>query len=352
MLRRGDRALVFITILVLLGIVYYQSRDQSANVLRLPDFDAEIIHDDVARSSTPSNQQLKQHIVQKEQSIDLYENISYLLPNDVVTGVKSFVFFIGHALSGHSVVASMLNAHPHIVIAHEYGLFKNWHEHPSLHSNKNWLFSALYTNSKLLTKHSTLNGYSLTIPNSWQGNYDDYISIIGDKSGEMTIQEFTRDPDKFKKLYHELRNALQIPVRIFYVVRNPYDNIATMLLYNVRDKYRGNGTTKYIDFEGLEGQISIYFNQVKNVMDMIHSIPLDNVIEIHNSDMIASPKEMLRKLCSQLYISCSAEYVHMCTERTFVAESKTRHLVEWNPRLIDMVAQKLQQYRHLERYRF
>lgn len=168
----------------------------------------------------------------------------------------------------------------------------------------------------------------------------------------MTAQVFRKNPDNFKKIYHQLRTTLQIPVRVFYVVRNPYDNIATMLLYNVHQKYEINSTRKYVDLEALEKQILAYFNQVKSVMDMIHSVPLENVIEVHNSDMIANPKETLRKLCTQLHIRCSPEYVHMCTEKTFVAESKSRHSVEWTPQLINMVAEKLQQYKHLTRYKF
>ena len=45
------------------------------------------------------------------------------LPQNVVDEVKSFVFFLGHARSGHSIVGSLLDAHPHIVLGHEVDVF-------------------------------------------------------------------------------------------------------------------------------------------------------------------------------------------------------------------------------------
>ena len=360
MLRRGDRVVVFVAILTLLGIVWYQSRGRQSN--SLPDFNVDTDIDDSPKKPLPNvehlqlNSQHEQPVVRQDLFEEVSDGPSYLLPEDIVNGVKSFMFFVGYARSGHSVVASMLDAHPHIVIAHEYGLFVKWQEQPSLHSNKNWLFSTLYANSLYHNKHglrtmdSKKKGYSLAIPRSWQGSYDTSISIIGDKSGGITAQVFRKNHDNFKQLFYQLKTALQIPVRVLYVVRNPYDNIATMLLYNVHQKYEVNATQKYVDFEGLENQISAYFNQVKSVMDMIRTVPLENVIQVHNSDMIANPKETLRKLCSQLHIYCSPEYVHMCTESTFMSESRSRHLVEWTPELINVVAQKIQKYEHLKRY--
>ena len=46
------------------------------------------------------------------------------LPLSVVDGVKTFVFFIGIGRSGHSIVASILDSHPHMVVSNELNLFK------------------------------------------------------------------------------------------------------------------------------------------------------------------------------------------------------------------------------------
>ena len=84
---------------------------------------------------------------------------------------------------------------------------------------------------------------------------------------------------------------------------------------------------------------------------MINTVKL-SVIEVHSSDFIANPKSTMRRLCLLLYIDCSEEYIHLCAEKAFTSESRTRKLVEWKPELIDLVAQNIQQYDHLQRYSF
>ena len=161
------------------------------------------------------------------------------LPGEVVNSVGRFVFFLGYARSGHSIIASMLDAHPHVMIAHEYSLFLNWNLAAACHHDKSCLFNAIYNNSWFSvnsgwrTKQAMKKGYSLGIPGWWQGKYKDYISVIGDKSGGMTAQTFRNNHSNFFALYRQLKETVQLPVSVFHVVRNPYDNIATMLLYNM-----------------------------------------------------------------------------------------------------------------------
>ena len=85
----------------------------------------------------------------------------------------------------------MLDAHPNVVIAHEYALFVKWEHEPAQHSDKTWLFNTLYNNSRfsvyrgLRTQEALKKGYILAIPGTWQGRYDTStgISVLGDKSG-------------------------------------------------------------------------------------------------------------------------------------------------------------------------
>ena len=49
-----------------------------------------------------------------------------VLSPQVIAGVKKFVFFIGYGRSGHSIIGSIMDAHPHVVIAHEFFLFSKF----------------------------------------------------------------------------------------------------------------------------------------------------------------------------------------------------------------------------------
>ena len=45
-------------------------------------------------------------------------------PLSVINDVKAFVFFIGIGRSGHSIIANILDSHPHMVVSNELNLFK------------------------------------------------------------------------------------------------------------------------------------------------------------------------------------------------------------------------------------
>ena len=63
-------------------------------------------------------------------------------------GVEKFVFFVGYPRSGHSIIGSVMDAHPDIVIAHEYFLFSECASQlkvgASIFENKIQLFNELY----------------------------------------------------------------------------------------------------------------------------------------------------------------------------------------------------------------
>ena len=288
----------------------------------------------------------------------IQKNAAKHLPSRVIKKVKRFVFFIGFARSGHSIIASMLDAHPNVVIAHEYSLFSKWLENPILHSNKTWLFNTLYENSLynsaegLRMKNAKKKGYSLIIPGWWQGKYNRNIQVIGDKAGGMTAQVYGRNHSAFSATYQQLKHMLSgLPISVIYVLRNPFDNIATMLLYNHHQRRSVNQTHKFIDDDALKIQITSYFNQVRTVTDMIRRYHF-NVLEVHNIDMISDPKKTMRKVCSHLHIDCPDNYLHICAQVTYPAESRSRELVQWSEENIRIVAQKIQRFESLQRYTF
>ena len=180
------------------------------------------------------------------------------------------------------------------------------------------------------------------------------ISVIGDKSGGMTAQVFRKNRKHFISLYQDLQNTVQMPIHVIHVVHNPYDNIATMLLYNEHQKFSVNETHKYEDEEGLDNQINSYFHQVRSVVKMIGELKLQ-VTEVHSKEFIANPKATLRRLCLRLvrHINCSGEYLHTCAERTLPQNLSVDHcMVKWTPSLIDKVHHNMQKYKHQQRYSF
>ena len=118
-----------------------------------------------------------------------------------VDGVQKFVFFVGYERSGHSIIGSMMDAHPDMIIAHEYHLFKNWRKQLM---NKAYLFKALYSKSfadatkGLRRAQANSKGYTLHMNNSWQGQFN-HLKVIGDKSGGVTSRLYKQSPVKLQK---------------------------------------------------------------------------------------------------------------------------------------------------------
>lgn len=331
MLRKEIRLVVFISCFVLLLVLVYQfnfMHSSRSGINFIVDF--------------TSVDQERFHLKQKQGETDHHDH--GVLPGSVIHGVKRFLFFVGYTWSGHNLAASMLDAHPHIVISHEYSVFDKWQVQPNKHSDKNWLFNTLYSASHSMTvNHSTLN---LVIPGSWQGRYETSLSIIGDNSGWCTTEVFKRDKQKFVDIYKQLKRTVQIPIDVIHVIRNPYDIIASMLLHEK------NATFDYRDKkDSAEPQIMRFFEQVNSVVEMTHTAHL-SVIEVHNIDMITKPKVTMRMLCDRLKISCSEQLLQLCTHKIFSSEPKSRHLMKWTPHLIELVAKNIQKYNHLKRYSF
>ena len=105
--------------------------------------------------------------------------------------VKNFVLFMGYPRSGHSIVAALLDAHPHIVISHELNVMLTWKTSriEKVKYSKYDMFKEILKNTeKTLKGHGfrsmnrTNKYYTLEVPGLYQGQYKNYIQVIGDKS--------------------------------------------------------------------------------------------------------------------------------------------------------------------------
>lgn len=119
---------------------------------------------------------------EREPQINLHEAYKH---------VRTILFFIGYPRSRHSLLGSLMDAHPHIVVSDETMAFPRWRRNP-----KQWMNGSIYSFYDTLfraSKQSTMTGrrsrefegsvvnkdsnYGYSVPNQWQGNYDRYIQV-------------------------------------------------------------------------------------------------------------------------------------------------------------------------------
>ena len=89
-----------------------------------------------------------------------------VLPPRVISGVNTFVFFLAYSRSGHSIVASLMDSHPHMVVSHEFDLFTKLVA-GYLAPNKSEIFNPLWKNTRksiindgLRAESTNIKGYT------------------------------------------------------------------------------------------------------------------------------------------------------------------------------------------------
>ena len=279
-----------------------------------------------------------------------------------VKGVERFVFFIGYPRSGHSFIGSVLDAHPNVIIAHEYMLIRECTEHLKLGENifqdKVSLFNTLYKNSFAAancgwrSNKTTSKGYNLDVHGQWQGSFD-HLRIIGDKSGGLTSIS-VRDGQGMPCL-KEMTDTLDIPITAVHVVRNPYDMIATAILYGMSSK----GATvselrEKVQRPSLQNQMEqarSVFGLASAVVD-IKALQGLSVVEIHSENFIRDPKTTLATLCSGLGVPCFQDYVEECYQKTYRKISRTRDKIEWDPTVLDYISKEMTKFPFFQGYTF
>jgi hypothetical protein len=248
---------------------------------------------------------------------------------DDLSHVRAFVVFVGHPRSGHSLVGSLLDAHPRMAVSHELDVLK--------------YVDAGYRRDQLLTlvlEHTRANaeagrkswGYSYAVPGQWQGRYD-RLEVVGDKRGRKTTSRLRDDPAVFERL----ARAVDMPVRVVQVVRNPYDNIATMFS-------RGHAP--------IEHQLELYFELSATVDRLVARLPDDAFIRVYLEDVIADGRGELSRLCDFFAVPATDDYLSACAGIVFANPRRTRDDAPWTPELRAEIERGIAAHDWLGRYTF
>ena len=300
------------------------------------------------------------------------------LPFPVINGVKKFVIFVGNSRSGSSILGSLMDAHPHVVIANEWE-FPDFTAIP-LHNLKEELFATLYSASLAKKKlNSSIKGYTLEVTDMWQANYDRYIDVIGDKSAGREIPYIT-DTAKFQQCFHVLQRNLKVPILAIHPIRNPFDIIAAWAVIDHSSANRSEGIATFTSLKqalnvsnssispnSTDSNSVIQFNEPEAIDDMTDKIfryfraaeevaekviGKKNVLQVHNCDLVHDPKGTILKVFNFLEVNVTEHYLDVCARKVFDSESRSRNTVAWSPEQIERIEMRMKKYKALHRYSF
>ena len=249
--------------------------------------------------------------------------------------VESYCTFIGHSRSGHSLIAALLDANPNIVMAHEFRAIR----YIQASFDRDSLYYLLLQNTRI-RGHSWQrgNGYTYHVEGQWQGAFEK-IKVIGDKHGEMTVKALASD----LALLNKIKQTVKVPVKLIHVVRNPFDNIATMAL----KESRKSGLP--LD---LQATIDRYFKVCESVTTVERIADNSTVLTLRHENFVRDPESQLRNLCVWLGVDYSEDYLSACASIVFESPHKSRNKVEWSPSDRRAVEQGIGHFSFLSGYCF
>lgn len=250
---------------------------------------------------------------------------------ELFSGVETYCMFLGYPRSGHSLVGSLLDAHPNVIIAHELDVLK----YVRAGFSRDQIFYFLLENSRRRAERGRgYSGYSYVVANQWQGRFR-RLQVIGDKKGGRSSTRLHSNLG----LLNSLRKTIGIKTKIVHVIRNPYDSITTMTAKNQR-----NYT--------LENRIENYFSRVETVAGAKRRISPTDIFDVRQESLIEDPKKWLRELCNLLGVEAVPDYLEDCAKIMFKSPQKSRYNLPWSAENIDRVAEKMKPYPFLDGYSY
>ena len=245
--------------------------------------------------------------------------------------VETYCGFLGHGRSGHSLIGALINAHPQAVISHElHALRYLMYPLP-----RNVLYGLIVDRDRWFSAQGERwSGYNYQVENQWQGRWET-LKVIGDKKGGQTTALLTDRPQVLERL----RKTVRVPVRFIWVIRNPYDNIATKYLRPIK--------------RSPEQWTELYFRNLRTAERLVaEDLDSDEVHIFRIEDFMRSPREGIKEMCDFLNLDASPEFVEACGSKVFSTPSRTRDKIDWEPHVLERVQEGIEQSSYLKGYTF
>lgn len=250
---------------------------------------------------------------------------------EALASLKYFCVFIGYPYSGHSLVGSILDAHPCVAISHELHVGRLIRSGYS----KEKIFSMILLNSyHFAQKGRQWNNYQYAIPGEWNGRFDRLV-VIGDKKGGKSTKFFTKKSDVPGKI----ATFSGLAPKYIHVVRNPYDMISTLFLKTSR---KGPGKMEHV--------IQKIIEQMVRVEAIRKEIKPENWLDLHHEDLLAYPGTTIRQLFSFFDLSVSDGFIENCRKILFTKPHQSRFDIEWKPEEIGAVEEWLSGFKQFMDY--
>jgi hypothetical protein len=244
--------------------------------------------------------------------------------------IRTYCMFVGYPRTGHSLIGSLLDAHPNIVIAHELDALKLFQRGFS----RQQVFHLLLENSKKMAATGRAHsGYSYEVHDQWQGRFEKLL-VLGDKKGATSAMRFYLD----RGLLDFVKDKIATELKFVHVIRNPYDVLATMTRRSPRKTF--------------DRHVDVFFKLCSGMETLKKQLRPAQMFDVRLESFIEDPKPHLDRLCSFLGVKADSGYLEDCTNIVFESPKKSRFDISWSRESLAEVSGRMQAFSFLSGYAY
>ncbi len=222
--------------------------------------------------------------------------------------VEAFFLMLGYARSGSTLVGSLLDAHPNMVVAHEADILR--YVRPGV--SRSQLFGLLLERDRQFGRiERRWHGFDYAVVGGSQGRFTT-LRVVGDKHAGRATRRLWHDPP----LLEQLRTRVRVPIRVLHVMRNPFDNIASIA------QSRGLALSPAIDV----------YVKLSSMADVVRGrLAAPELLDVSYESVVADPARRLAEICAFVGVGSPPDYLDACAALVEPLPPDRRRSVTWSP---------------------
>lgn len=256
-----------------------------------------------------------------------------VLTKEAMASLRYFCLFIGYPYSGHSLVGSILDAHPEVVISHELHVGRLIKKGLT----REQIFAMIVLNSNRFAQIGrTWNHYSYAIPGAWNGQFR-RMTVIGDKKGGKSANFFTNKSE----IIGQIEPFFGLTARYIHVIRNPFDIISTL--------YRKSNRAEP---DKMRHAVEKILKQIEKVEHIRRSIEPGCWLDLHHEALITDPTRTITGLFDFFDLTVPEGFLDNCRKILYASPHQSRHDIHWKEEEINWVSERLAKFTVFSTYTF
>jgi hypothetical protein len=235
--------------------------------------------------------------------------------------------FVGFPRSGTTITTDILNFHPHIAIALEHDVLN----HINQYEAQKDLFDDIISNVE------RKKGFHVEISKK---SFSE-IHVIGDKKAGVSSMVFSRSSLNLSTLRTLIGDDIRL--RVLLIVRNPFDNITTIL---------NKAILKGKDHNTLDAAIDKFQNFLVGVQSARQILDKEEILIVYSELLILESERTMRQIFEFLGVEAVEGYFDAIKKVLFSEPRQTRDSTQWLPSHVLRVDRMISESDFLKGYNF